>query len=329
MTIPARDWKTIVERLHAGQCVPFLGAGVNAAGDGYAGLPLGAQVALRLAEELVAAEVAEFEELAKVEVLNEALNEYPQLLRLSLQDLARVAFHLERAVDNPHLLDVVRRVLADRDHEPSPLLRTLARLPVRLIVTTNYDGLMERALQEAGRPYRQVVQPVCGFEPDALVRLDQELAQAKASGVLLLYKIHGTFPADGGAREAEADAEAGRIVITADDYIEFLTVVADRERGIPPTIRSELTTGTLLFLGYSLEDWDFRTLFKGTIERLDRHLIFKSFALQRGAPEVWVRFWQDQRRNVTIFDQDLHEFAAALAEKYDTYAATRAPLGDG
>jgi hypothetical protein len=323
MTVPARDWKTIVERIHAGQCVPFLGAGVNAAGDGYAGLPLGAQVALRLAEDLVGTQVASFEELAKVEVLHESLNEYPQLLRLSLQDLARVAFHLERAVDNPHLIGVVRGILADHDCEPSRLLKTLARLPVRLIVTTNYDRLMEEALNKAGREYTRVVQPIRGFDPNDLVKLDETLAEAKAGNILILYKIHGTFPEEGDRAKEASD----RIMITEDDYIEFLTVVANEQRGIPQTIRAEMTAGTLLFLGYSLEDWDFRTLFKGTIEKLDRHAIFKSFAVQRNPPQFWVKFWEAEPRKVIIHDMDLHAFAATLTEKYDAYASARHSRG--
>lgn len=313
MTIPTRDWTTIVERLDDGLCVPFLGAGVNAAGDGYAGLPLGAAVALRLAEDLVTAQVATFEELAKVEVLNEALNDYPHLLRLSLQDLARVAFHLERAVDNPHLMEVVQEILHDRDSQPSRLLKTLARLPVRLIVTTNYDGLMEKAFDEAGREYRRVVQPIDGWDPNTMVELDKELAEKKAAGIPILYKIHGSF-----------DDEAGttpQIIITEEDYITFLTVVANERRGIPQQISSEMTSATLLFLGYSLEDWDFRTLFKGTIETLGRYKTRRSFAVQRQAPRFWVRFWEEEPRKVTIHDMDLHEFAAQLEERYAKHTA--------
>jgi len=74
------------------------------------------------------------------------LKDYPQLLRLELQNLASVAFHLARAVDEPHVTGLVKDLLADRDSEPSKMLTTLAHLPnVRLIVTTNYDALMEGA----------------------------------------------------------------------------------------------------------------------------------------------------------------------------------------
>ena len=306
--ISARDWQTIVERLHVGQCVPFLGAGVNATSPTYRGLPLGAQVALEIARDLVAAaDIGEFDELAKVEVLNDALKEYPQLLRLELQDLARVAFHLERAVDNPHVMQLVRRLLADEDREPSALLTTLAELPVPVIVTTNYDGLMEKALQKAGREYLTVVQPIGGFHPDDLIAQDAEVVEAVADERLVLYKIHGSFGANAGG-------PIDRIILTEEDYIEFLTVVANDEIGIPPKIRSTMATGTLLFLGYSLEDWDFRTIFKGTIERLQRYDIYKSFAIQRNPSAFWSKFWEQKK--VVIYDMDLSEFAAQLQVKF-------------
>ena len=206
-----RDWKTIVERIHVGQCVPFLGAGVNASGNGYEGLKLGREVALRFAQELIVAkeDLTSFDDLAAVQVLNEALRPYPDLLRLELHNLARVAFHLERVVDTPALMRILQELLTEKAVAPSKkaivpshLLRTLARLPLKLIVTTNYDWLMERALEEAGRPYRQVNQPVEGFRPQDLRRLNDDLAEDKAAGTVILYKLHGSFPRDGAARRA-------------------------------------------------------------------------------------------------------------------------------
>lgn len=316
--ISNRDWQTIVERLSARQCVPFLGAGVNAASAGYPGLPLGREVALRLAADLLtlSAEVGTFDELARVEVLNDALKEFPQLLRLELHDLARVAFYLERAVDSPHVLRLVRGMLADSACAPSELLTTLARLPVALIVTTNYDRLMEKALGGVAREYLTIVQPAGGFDPLDRAEIDAQVAQALADRTLILYKLHGSFHRDGDQARRE------RIILTEEDYIEFLTVVSNEQIGIPHPIRALMTTGTLLFLGYSLEDWDFRTLFKGTIERLERYDVFKSFAIQKDPPEFWAEFWEQKK--VVIYDTDLTDFAGELRARYAAGTTPRA-----
>jgi SIR2-like domain len=322
-TITARDWETIVSRLYAGQCVPFLGAGVNAGGGNEKGLPLGRQVALELANDLITTDVAEFEKLVKVEVLDERLKDYPQLLRLQLHNLACVAFHLARAVDSPHVMGMVQQLLSDEDEVPSKLLTTLARLRnVRLIVTTNYDLLMEKALDDAGREYVKVVQPVEGFREDELATKDSELAAAKAAGTLILYKIHGSFP-----EPAEPAGAGRRIILTEEDYIEFLTVVANDKIGIPPAIKAEMTTATLLFLGYSLEDWDFRTLFKGTIETLERFRTYKSFAIQLEPSPFWAKFWAEEKK-VVVYDMDLRAFASALEDRYRAYEENVAQNGD-
>ena len=62
--------------------------------------------------------------------------------------------------------------------------------------------------------------------------------------------------------------------------------MGNEEIGIPETDRAEISTGTLLFLGYSLEDWDFRTLFKGTVEQLERYEMYRSFAIQVNPSEL-------------------------------------------
>ena len=41
-------WDLLLSRIYRSECVPFLGAAVNIKTDSYAGLPLGAEVALSL-----------------------------------------------------------------------------------------------------------------------------------------------------------------------------------------------------------------------------------------------------------------------------------------
>jgi hypothetical protein len=311
-SIKDRQLTAIVGRIHKGLCVPFLGAGVNVSGGDYVGLPLGREVALLLARDLVEMAEGEFDSLAKVDVINEALKEYPGLLRMELENLARVALYLERTVDSAHLMSVIREVLPDEQRVPSELLCTLAELPFKVIVTTNYDRLMERALEAVDRDFHVVVQPLTSVEPDDLSRLDDELAELKAEGTLILYKIHGSF-------RDEADdngADSKRIVLTEEDYIEFLAHAAS---GIPRAILTELKDSTLLFLGYGLEDWDFRTIFKGTVETLERHETLRSYAIQRNPPDFWVDFWRDKK--IDIFDMDLYDFARRLRKRYDRFVA--------
>jgi hypothetical protein len=237
---------------------------------------------------------------------------YTDLTRLALQNLPRVALHtiVESGWDYDILVSLLREVLADDERQPSKLLRVLARLPFELIVTTNFDRLMERALDEIGRPYELVEQPLEGFETDA--QEDLLLRLSKPKGVIL-YKLHGTFPLKGQSAQS-----GSRIIITEEDYIKFLTVIGrEDERGVPGLIKSRIIDSTLLFLGYSLEDWDFRTLFKGLIEGLAEGAQRVSYAIQKEPPEFWQEVWK--KKNVEIFDLDLTKFTDDLEAKWEAF----------
>ncbi len=58
------------------------------------------------------------------------------------------------------------------------------------------------------------------------------------------------------------------LVLTEDDYIDFLVNVADPDV-LPPRIREALSDSMLLFIGYRLADWNFRVLYRGVVEKVD------------------------------------------------------------
>jgi hypothetical protein len=329
--ITENDWDLIIERTYQKQCVPFLGAAVNVSNEsrGYQGLPIGSKVALRLVEKLLKRQVpvTQWEDLAEVTAKDQQLawpnGEYKELTRIDLQNLARVALQIATSKDVPQLVDLIRNILPDAPAqvEPSPLLQTLATLPLRLIVTTNYDRLMERAL-DGKAPY-VIVQPTKGFSAKEQKRQQKELAKHltthkdRLDGTIV-YKIHGTFdevlnPVTGLLKENSA------IIITEEDYIEFLTVVGKENGSVPNLITQLMVDSTLLFLGYSLEDWDIRTLYKGLIERLDPNMKRKSFAIQRDPSDFWVEYWD--KKGIAIYNVDLYEFSDQLRTRYQQYAA--------
>jgi hypothetical protein len=302
----------ILEAIHRRRCVPFLGAGVNVSTSDYQGLPLGGEVALRLLEELLGTEVPDIEELVQVKPGPLGVN-YKDLVRLGLQDLARVALHVQFTGDQDHLMSRLQEILPDEACKPSRLLHTLAGLPLLLVVTTNYDRLMERALEDTGQPRPLVVvQPTGGFSPKNHRSLQAELASHDG---LVLYKIHGTFVDQ--ATLAKLGGRPPPVIISEEDYIQFLTVAPVKNSGVPNLISAKMVDSVLLFLGYGLEDWDFRTIYKVLIEKLPPHERRRSFAIQRNPSEFWARYWAS--KNVTIYDLDLYDFAAELEERYRNY----------
>lgn len=52
------------------------------------------------------------------------------------------------------------------------------------------------------------------------------------------------------------------IVLKEDDYFDYLIGVTSNKDAIPDDVRRALADTALLFLGFRLDDWDFRALFR-------------------------------------------------------------------
>jgi hypothetical protein len=288
------------------QCIPFLGAGVNVSCDDppYRGLPLAGHLAdLFLAEPY-------FTFVGKAS---------------DRDNLAKVAQQYEMRSNRSKLTNWLKRQIPDDDHEPSPLLRTLAKMPFPLIVTTNYDRLMEQALRledkQEGTDFITVIQPPTGWDMLKDPSLHDKFDDWTAFPGTIVYKIHGSFLGSATRNEENWKPETtpSPVVITEEDYISFMTVMgkANRSRddgivGIPDFIRSRMANSMLLFLGYGLEDWDIRGLYNGIIQSIPDYQRRDSFAIQRDATQLWRDFWT--KRHVLVRNYDLYAFAVELHE---------------
>jgi hypothetical protein len=187
-----------------------------------------------------------------------------------------------------------------------------------LIVTTSYDDLMERALTGHGEQFDLLVYMANGPDtgkfchrapggrlypinhPDDLARTDDPARQLDPAKRTVLLKLYGF-----------ADPEQGSYAITEDHYIEYFTRV-DLDDKLPQSVLAVLRNSHLLFLGYSLRDWNLKAmLYKLWIERLnDRDW----WAVQLDPDPLEVRTWN--RRGTQILDLELDEYVAGLRERF-------------
>jgi hypothetical protein len=76
---------------------------------------------------------------------------------------------------------------------------------------------------------------------------------------------------------------------------------------------------TLLFLGYGLEDWDFRVIWEQTLalrrERRRSTSLSKSYAVVKDYSDFQREFWRD--RSVILVKSDLTELAKSLAQEFN------------
>ncbi len=221
-----KSWDLLLRRIREGRCTPFLGAGVN-----YGYLPLGGEIALQWSEEFgypIASERADLPRVA-------------QFIATEYGDSSEPKYRI---------LDILKaKLVAPPYSMKGEPLTILAKLPFRTYITTNYDDLLYEALEKYANkhPKREVCKWYAGLElpPSQLSKAFEPTADTP-----ILYHLHGhqSVPAS--------------LVLTEDDFLDFLIHMAQDKSFLPPVIQAALA-GTLLFIGYRLADIDFRVLFRG------------------------------------------------------------------
>ena len=166
------------------------------------------------------------------------------------------------------LLERELKLIFGRPRQPGPLHRfiaTLAPLP-RLIVTTNYDTLVEDGLRSANVAFHLIMTPVdrlgastfLWWRPgDSAARVsDHKSVLIEPVDVPIVYKIHGGLAPNG---------DWIRAIITDVDYFE----VGGRlyaSSYLPMEVAAVLRRSSLLFLGYSLRDTHVRFMVQQSAE---------------------------------------------------------------
>jgi hypothetical protein len=123
--------------------------------------------------------------------------------------------------------DINRLLLEEfaKDADVTENHRILARLPISTYWTTNYDKLIERALEEAGK------------RPDVKYSIEQ-LAFTKPHRDAVVYKMHGDI-------DHPSDA-----VLIKDDYERYHV----RRQPFITALTGDLVSKTFLFIGFSFTD---------------------------------------------------------------------------
>lgn len=156
-------------------------------------------------------------------------------------------------------------------------LQVLAKLPLPIYVTTSYYDFLERALVAQDRTPR--IQ-VCFWDDEPQDVLEEHRPDPDFVPTVenpLVYHLHGL------------ERYPRTLVLSEDDYLDFLVKISEptvKEKPIIPLyLRSALVSSSLMLLGYRLEGWDFRVLFRGLINARQNSQRSLSFVVQL-APDV-------------------------------------------
>ncbi|GAA0971563.1 hypothetical protein GCM10009555_022820 [Acrocarpospora macrocephala] len=226
------DWNRLIDGLTTGDCTPFLGAGVS-----RGTLPTGSELSEDWANRLG----------------------YPFKASDLLPEVMDYAM-----ITQGDSIYVKRQVIQELTARGRPDFSSdveahavMARFPIPVYFTTNYDDFMVEALKRAGK------QPTALSCPWHVNRYRQngtfgpELIPSPGEPVV--FHLHGNM------------ADPSSLVLSKSDYIEFLISLSmdhasDDHAMIPSALLPALTTRPLLFIGYSLQDWSFAVLFQGLLK---------------------------------------------------------------
>jgi SIR2-like domain len=208
-------------------------------------------------------------------------------------NLQRVALSYEIAGSRRRLVDAVIETV-QTGKRPSPMLRALAELSFPLVITTNYDQLFESALRAVGKEPRVAV-----YRPNPELMEEHREPTPESP---IVFKIHGDI------QRPES------IVITDEDYIQFVLRMSDKEPYDPIPLRLKFYLGewTTLFVGYSLLDYNLRLLFKALRWKIDSANAPEMYSVDYRPDPLILDVWSNQRRYVKFIAQDVWTFVPRL-----------------
>ncbi|MFN3198543.1 MAG: SIR2 family protein [Bradymonadia bacterium] len=187
--------------------------------------------------------------------------------------------------------------------------RALINMPFPVIVTTNYDGLVEATLTDLDIPFRVIVD-------------NDEVAEAASlqDDVRLVVKMHGDL------------LLGDTIVLTRDDYLNYEVT----RPAMVTLLNSLLLSRPFVFYGFGLSDPNFHLIYHAVIQRNARG--GRAFALMKEPNDLMARYWAG--RGVTLVSgptytaleemiRTLHDEVRRLqSAEWDLPTVLRAHFGD-
>lgn len=308
MSLNEQQWDELISSIYEGKCTPFIGAGASALW-----LPVGTEVAKKWAIQ----------------------NHYP--LEDS-NDLPRVAQFL--AMQNINK-DVYPKTMLSKEIKKvsvpnfgskeykNTAYSVLADLPFSIYITTNYDYFMEEALRKKNRSPRTDFSRWNNFPAAAGIPLvfEADRNYKPSAAEPLVYHLHGKID------------PPQSMVLTEIDYMDFILglsrdfAFSNQEREskmIPHTIKTALASTSLLFIGYSLRDMNFRIMFRNIVNYLGEGSVSPNVAVLRppnnsvsdeslNKAQEFLNQYTNNMFKANVYWGDISKFSKDLRDNWDRF----------
>lgn len=331
-------FNTVISSIIDGRVVPFFGAGVNLSERPSGAkwkdapknfLPSGRELASHLAELFLIDE----------EVQDE--------LKLR-DDLTLTSQYVDTMSGQGPLYQKLHEVF-DEDRPPTWLHNFFARLPRVLrekgypkssddlrqrliIITTNYDDLIERAFKLIEEPFH-VISYKAGISARSIIGEEGEYTsqflhwppEGEPRPILkpneyqelshdshpVIIKIHGAIDRIPRPPYPKFYSPFDSFVITEDHYIDYL-LLRDITKLLPMSIVGQLNYSNFLFLGYKLRDWNLRAILR-RIWLSQKESKFNSWAVMLDCTEFDEKYWAPFE--LEVLKADLKDYIHKLNER--------------
>lgn len=294
-------YKNIVRELLRGKIAPFFGQGVNwygrAPSESWQNahtVPSGEELARHLAQNF----------------------DYDEM---DAMDLLRVSQYIAVTLNMTALYDELRKIYSV-EYRPTPLHRFWAELPAQLrahgplefypiVITANYDKLLEKAFEDEDEPYDSLTYLAEGEDRgkflhrtyegvEHLVEDPSAYRRMRLDERTTIVRVHGATSLANPAHES--------FVITEDHYLElFQTDVASL---LPRTVMARLKESYLVFMGCNLRNWNLR----GLLYRLAKTK-YRPWLIQPQIRPADKEYWREL--NVHVMDLPFETFLLNLSTR--------------
>jgi hypothetical protein len=253
-------WPALLRNIRQGRCTPILGPGLTE----YLVGPR-RQIARRWAETYHFPMAEHYRENLPQVAQYLAVNQDPMFPRDELEAYLckeiRARYDLGSAEEDceTSLNELISKVGAEfRQTSPIEPHRVLAQFPLPVYVTANFGNLLAEALTEADKEPRVELCRWNEFVEMLPSVYDDEPGYRPTPQQPLVYHLFGHLK------------EPDSVVLTEDNYFEYLIGVTRDKDLIPGVVRRALADTALLFLGFRMDDWDFRVLFQSLMSQEGR-----------------------------------------------------------
>ncbi len=252
-------WPALLRSIRRGQCTPIIGPGFY---ESMFGSPR--DIAQRWSEAyhypMAPHERESLPQVAQYLTINQykqaPYDELEEYLEAEIQEGYQEILPPELKQGRAPLDKLIEAVGAHR-REQNALdpYNVLAQLPLPIYITTNPGNLMAASLAEAGKDPQVVLCPWNEYIEQVESIYDREPDYFPTPERPLVYHLFG--------RISEPDS----VVLTEDDYFDYLIGVTSNKDLIPSAVRRALADTALLFLGFQMDEWNFRVLFRSILSQ--------------------------------------------------------------